>query len=99
MSISGHNGVGVFLCDFAERFNKLLYKRLDLFYFIAQIKPNVKSHLVVSRTRGVKPLAYIAKTLCKFRFNKHVDILGIGVEYKSAAFDIGEYFAKSADNR
>ena len=97
MRITRHDGFGVFVCDIAEDLYQRNYQSAEFLYCVAQVQPDIKSHLVVPGTGSVQALAYVAKALREFRFDEHVDIFCSHVELQLAAFDICEDLFQTTD--
>ncbi len=98
MRISGHNRVAVLLRLFQKHIDKLGNKRVNAVALVAQIKPYVKSHLVVTASCGVKSLSRLTDTLRQFPLDKGVNILRIGVNKKLARLDFRFYPLQSRND-
>ena len=88
MGISGHDRFGVRLRFFQKRFDQFAAQRQNLADFVVEIQLHVQRHLIVAASGGVQPFARVANAVGQFRFDKHMDVLGVGVESQIAAFDI-----------
>src|SRR3990170_5618599 len=75
--VAGHYGINVLFGDFKNGFLKFLYKKKDRRNFVLQIKPLVKSDLVVTRPSGVEFTSELSDFFDKTFFNRHVYVFHV----------------------
>ena len=90
MSKSRHDGLGIFLHDAKQYFQKTLYQFVCLLHFISCIKSHIQRHLVIPASSGVQFLSCISNPVNEVCLHKAVDILILICDLQFSGFHISK---------
>ena len=93
-----HDGRGVFLGAGEQRNLKSSELFVEVVDGVADIEFEIERHLIVARTRRVKPSRRRADQVGKPRFDIHVDVFKLALEGETAALDFGQHRVEARDN-
>ena len=94
-----HQRVGMFVSTAQQHGLHLGKRGVDRVNQLAHPQPEVRRHLVVARTGGVKPARRLANQFGKPRFDVHVDVFELGGEDEAAGGDLAKDRRKAAMDR
>ena len=86
MGKARHDGIGMRFRLIDQNRQQRVYLRHQMVNRIAYIKPEIRRHLVIARTRRVQPTGRLADQLGQPRFNIHMNVFQRAREIEIARF-------------
>ena len=98
MGVARQNRIDVLFRHAHHRLDNLAKQFENLVAFVAQIKSQVKCHLIVAASRRVKFFSHIANAPCQFALDEHVNVLAFLVDFEFSAFNFSQNSAQTIDD-
>ena len=98
MRVAGDDHFQLSFAELHERALQLTQAGDNRIALIAQIKPDIGRHLIVSRTRRVQLRTSGSDAARQLRLDVHVDVFELDFELKLPRLDLRAYFAEPGDD-